>query len=218
MRGKARPWPGWFITFEGGDGAGKTVQLRALAAFLRKNHVAVVETREPGGSRLSEAVRELVLDPDHDNMGARAELLLMLAARAQHVDETIVPALQAGSVVLCDRYGDATYAYQHGGRGLDKGVVLSMHDFAADGCKPDLTFLLDLDPQAAKGRMATRVGNDTRIDAEPAAFHARVRQAYLDLAKREVTRFRVLDASKSVGIIQDRIQTAVKQKGVVGRR
>ncbi len=217
MRAKARPWPGWFITFEGGDGAGKTVQLRALAAFLRKSHMTVVETREPGGSRLSEAVRELVLDADHDNMSARAELLLMLAARAQHVEETIRPALDAGSVVLCDRYGDATYAYQHGGRGLDKGAVVSMHEFAADGCKPDMTFLLDLDPQAAKGRMAARPGQTTRIDAEKAPFHTRVRDAYLELAKREPKRFRVLDASRSVGIIQDRIQTALRQQGVFGR-
>lgn len=217
MRAKARAWPGWFITFEGGDGAGKTVQMRALSAFLRKNRVDVLETREPGGSRLSEAVRELVLDSDHDNMSARAELFLMLAARAQHVEETIRPALEAGRVVLCDRYGDATYAYQHGGRGLDKSAVTSMHDFAADGCNPDMTFLLDLDPQTAKGRMATRPGNTTRIDAEKAPFHTRVRAAYQELAKREPRRFRVLDASKSVGILQDRIQTAVKQQGVLGR-
>jgi dTMP kinase len=159
----------------------------------------------------------LVLDPDHDGMSSRAELFLMLAARAQHVDETIRPALESGRVVLCDRYGDATYAYQHGGRGLDKAAVTSMHAFAADGCNPDMTFLLDLDPQAAKGRMATRPGNQTRIDAEKTPFHARVRAAYLERAKREPRRFRLLDASKSVGILQDRIQTAIRQQGVLGR-
>lgn len=192
---------GRFITFEGGEGCGKSTQVVRLAAALESRGIKVLLTREPGGTRLSELIRTLLKDEAEDPPVDRAELLLFLAARAQLVRNVIAPALEAGTWVISDRFSDSTVAYQGYGRGLPVDFVRQANDFACEGLRPDLTFLLDLDPETAERRMrgreaATNTSAD-RIERAGSGFHARLRRGFLELAAADAPRFSVVDASKS---------------------
>lgn len=192
---------GRFITFEGGEGCGKSTQVVRLAAALEERGLKVLLTREPGGTRLSELIRTLLKDEAEDPPVDRAELLLFLAARAQLVRNVIAPALEAGTWVISDRFSDSTVAYQGYGRGLPVDFVRRVNDFACEGLRPDLTFLLDLDPATAERRMrgreaATNTSAD-RIERAGSGFHARLRRGFLELAAADAPRFSVVDASKS---------------------
>ena len=192
---------GRFVTFEGGEGCGKSTQVKRLAEHLRSKGVEVVLTREPGGTRLAELIRGLLKDEREDPPCDRSELLLFLAARAQLVRNVIVPALDSGKWVLSDRFSDSTFAYQGYGRGLPLDSLRLMNCFACEGLKPDLTLLLDIRPDVAAARMrrreaATNTSAD-RIDLAGDDFHSRLRAGFLELAKAEPDRMKVIDANGS---------------------
>lgn len=192
---------GRFVTFEGGEGCGKSTQVKRLAEHLRSKGVEVVLTREPGGTRLAELIRGLLKDEREDPPCDRSELLLFLAARAQLVRNVIVPALDSGKWVLSDRFSDSTFAYQGYGRGLPLDSLRLMNCFACEGLKPDLTLLLDVRPDVAAARMrrreaATNTSAD-RIELAGDDFHSRLRAGFLALAKAEPDRMKVIDANGS---------------------
>jgi dTMP kinase len=200
---------GKFITFEGGEGCGKSTQVKRLASALEAKGVKVLLTREPGGTRLSELIRSLLKDESEDPPVDRAELLLFLAARAQLVRNVIRPALEAGTWVVSDRFGDSTVAYQGFGRGLPLDFVRSACDFACEGLEPDLTILLDLDPSVASERMrgreaATNTSAD-RIERAGEDFHSRLRKGFLEIAAANAPRFAVLDASGTPDEVFDQV-------------
>jgi len=212
---------GLFVTFEGGEGSGKTTQLERLAARLRARGTDPLVTREPGGSPLAEAIRALILDPAgaprpraeggapaavDARPGAHAEAFLMVAARADLVRKVIRPALEAGRTVICDRYADSTIAYQGAGRGLPRDLLERLNREATGGLVPDLTLLFDIDPEAG---IARRGPATNRLDREPLEFHRRVRAALLDLARAEAGRFVVLDATRPAGELEDAVWSAV---------
>lgn len=187
---------GKLISLEGGEGAGKSTLLAGLQKYLREQGVDLVQTREPGGTPLGEAVRAIVLDPAHRDMSAETELMLMFASRAQLVRECIEPALAAGQWVLCDRFTDASYAYQGGGRGVPAERIALLEQWATHGLTPDLTLLLDLPVATGRARAAGR-GEADRIEVEGDNFFERVRAAYRARAAAEPARFRVIDASQT---------------------
>ena len=200
---------GRFITFEGGEGCGKSTQVKRLAEHLASKGMEVVLTREPGGTRLAELIRGLLKDEREDPPCDRSELLLFLAARAQLVRNVIGPALAAGKWVLSDRFSDSTFAYQGYGRGLPLDVLRLANDFACDGLKPDLTLLLDVRPEIAAARMrrreaATNTSAD-RIEQAGDGFHARLRAGFLEMAKAEPGRIKVVDANGSPDDVWARI-------------
>ena len=199
-----------FITFEGPDGSGKTTQIRLLAEWLREQGREVVLTREPGGTEIGDQIRAVLHDPYNTAMGARAEILLYSADRAQHVAQLIRPALAAGKVVVSDRYADSTLAYQGHGRGLDLEVLRTITTFATSGLTPDLTFYLDVTPE--EGLQRRRLGGDewNRLDAEALEFHQRVRDGYLRLVEQELERWVVVDAARSVEEVQTEIRGLVR--------
>lgn len=186
---------GRFITVEGIEGAGKSTLLQGLSDALRARGIGVCATREPGGTPLAEDIRGLVLARRAEGMPPAAELLLMFAARASHVAQRIEPALARGEWVLCDRFTDASRAYQGGGRGIDPASIESLARVAHPGLAPDLTLLLDLPPEAGLSRARQRGAGGDRFEDEALAFFTRVRAAYLALASAEPRRFRVLDAT-----------------------
>ena len=196
---------GKFISLEGGEGAGKSTLLAGLRECIEQHGIALVQTREPGGTRVGEAVRAIVLDPARHELAAETELLLMFASRAQLVREVIEPALHAGHWVLCDRFADASYAYQGGGRGQPESRIAALEDWACAGVKPDLTLLLDLPVATGRARAAGR-GDADRIEAEADGFFERVRTTYRHRAAAEPTRFRMIDASQSPAAV---LQSAV---------
>lgn len=198
---------GVFITFEGGEGSGKSTQLGLLAGLLVDAGLEVEVVREPGGTRIGEMVREALLDPDHGDLRPRAELLLYEAARAQLVAERILPALATGAVVLCDRYADSSTAYQGYGRELPLDEVLSANAVATGGLEPDLTLLFDIDPALGVSR-ATLEGAD-RLEAAGDAFHARVRRGYLSIAETEPDRIAVIDGMGTPEQVAARVREAV---------
>jgi dTMP kinase len=187
---------GRLITLEGGEGAGKSTVIAALAARMRERGIALRQAREPGGTVIGEAIRGVLLDPSLRGLCAQTELLLMFAARAQLVRELIEPALARGEWVLCDRFTDASYAYQGGGRGLESATIAELERWAA-GRKPDLTLLLDLPVSDGLARARARGGDGDRIEQESVAFFERVRAAYRVRAAQEPARWRVIDASRS---------------------
>lgn len=199
---------GRFITLEGGEGAGKSTLLAGLREHIVSRGVDLVQTREPGGTALGEAIREIVLDPAQRGMAAEAELLLMFASRAQLTRERIEPALAVGQWVLCDRFADASYAYQGGGRGQPMARIAELERWACDGLQPDLTLLLDLPVATGRARAAGR-GDADRIEAEADAFFERVRATYRARALAEPRRFRVLDAGQSVEAVLRAAITAI---------
>lgn len=196
-----RPCPR-LITLEGGEGAGKTTVLHALRDTLRASGAEVVCTREPGGTPLAEQIRGLLLDSRHEPPAAEVELLLMFASRAQHVRETIVPALQRGAWVLSDRFTDSSYAYQGGGRGLDAGAISEL-EHRVVGIQPGLTLLLDLAVHQGRDRTRGRDPAPDRIECEHDDFFERVRAAYLARAAAEPQRFRVIDATPAARVVAD---------------
>lgn len=188
--------PGAWITLEGGDGSGKTTQSNLLAGWLTEEGHTVVRTREPGGSEVGQLIRDIVLHHRGD-IAPRAEALLYAADRAHHVSTVVRPALARGEVVLQDRYLDSSVAYQGAGRVLDATEIRDLSLWAAEGALPDLTVLLDLDPETARTRLDSADKPFDRLEAEKAEFHGRVRDAYLALADAEPERFLVLDAAAS---------------------
>jgi dTMP kinase len=196
---------GRLISLEGGEGAGKSTLLAGLRAHFERSGMDVLHTREPGGTPVGEAIRALVLDPAHRGMAVETELLLMFAARAQLVRETLQPALASGRWVLCDRFTDASYAYQGGGRGIDAARIGELERIATGGLKPDLTLLLDLPVAHGRARASQRSDAD-RIEVERDDFFERVRATYLARAQAEPGRFRVIDASQPADAV---LQAAV---------
>ena len=188
--GIVRPMPGAFVVFEGGDGAGKSTQCRRLADALRARGQEVVVTREPGGTPIGEAIREVLLGVGSDGMAARTEALLFAAARAEHAAALIRPAVARGAVVISDRYLDSSVAYQGAARGLGEDRVAELSLWATEGLVPDLTVLLDVAP----GVGLSRAGDANRMEAEPEAFHAQVRKAFLRRAAQAPQRYLVLEA------------------------
>jgi len=207
---------GLFITFEGVEGSGKTTQLRRLARALKRQGFSVVSTREPGGSRLGDALRKVLLDPASAGLPPLAELLLYAAARADHVQRRILPALARGRIVLCDRFLDATFAYQGYGRGLPLPLIRSLHATAPLDLRPALTILLDIDPAEglSRARERNRVvrSGEGRFEEESLAFHRRVAAGYRSLARREPGRFAVVDASGSATVVAGRIAHALADR------
>ena len=189
--------PGRFVTFEGIEGVGKSTQLELARAACAARGLAVLATREPGGTPLAERIRELVLGADNEPVPPAAELLLMLAARAVHTANLIRPALARGTWVLCDRYTDATYAYQGGGRGITDRDIAPLAALAQQGPAPDLTLLFDAPVAVALARARSRAGAD-RIEVEAVQYFDRVRTRYLERARQEPARFRILDATRPV--------------------
>lgn len=202
---------GIFITFEGGEGSGKTTQLQVLASRLESAGLRVRTLREPGGTKIGEAVRQLLLDPDHSGMDSRTEILLYEAARAQLVAEVIEPALDAGEIVLCDRFFDSTTAYQGYARGLSMELVQSLNEAATGGLRPDRTIFFDIDPALGIER-ATKEGAD-RLEGEDDAFHRRVREGFLSLAAEERARVRVIDAAGTVEQVAERVARSLADLG-----
>ncbi|HFE48317.1 MAG TPA: dTMP kinase [Chromatiaceae bacterium] len=206
-----------FITLEGIEGAGKGSSTAFIEAWLRQHDIDVVLTREPGGTELGEALRAMLLGFKHVDMAADTELLLMFAARAQHLHQVIRPALNTGSWVLCDRFTDASYAYQGGGRGLDAGRIQALEELVQQGLKPDLTLLLDLPVEVGLERARQRSAAD-RFESEQQAFFERVRTAYLEIAEREPERVKRIDASAPLETVQARIARALEEALNVTRR
>ena len=185
---------GRFITLEGGEGVGKSTQIRALSEALAARSVEVVTTREPGGSAGAEAIRALLMEGDDDRWDARSEALLFAAARADHVARTIRPALARGAWVLCDRFVDSSRAYQGGGGGITDADILALHRFGSEGLLPDRTFLLTVSAAEAARRLATRGGSD-RMGNKPADYQARLAARFAEMAEAEPTRWRIVDAN-----------------------
>jgi dTMP kinase len=207
---------GAFITFEGIEGTGKSTQIALLAAHLSAQGAAVTLTREPGGTPIGDEVRRILLDPANTALDPKAELLLYAAARAQHLAELVVPARSAGKIVLCDRFSDATLAYQGYGRGLDLGLIGELDRIVTDGMRPDLTILLDIEAEAgllrARGRNSRGgLEAEARFENEQLSFHERVRRGYLELARREPGRFRIVDASPAPETVQETIRRIVDE-------
>lgn len=211
-----------FITFEGVEGCGKTTQIRLLAEALNQSGKQVLLTREPGGCPISDKIRAILLDSLNSEMTPKAELLLYAAARAQHMDEVIIPALERGSIVLCDRFTDATLAYQGFGRNLDIKLISELNETATSGLKPDLTILIDCPVETGLQRAIARIEagsasncnhlREERFEKESVEFHQRVRDGYLRLAENSPDRFILVDGSKSVEEIAEVILSAVRTR------
>jgi len=199
---------GKFITFEGIDGAGKSSHLEFVCEQVRARGARPVLTREPGGTKSGESIREIVL---HSPVTPKAEALLMFAARAEHVAQVIEPALAAGDWVVCDRFSDATYAYQCGGRGLARDFVVGLERLVHPGLQPDATFLFDVDPAIAYERQRAQSRSPDRFESEAREFFVRVRAAYMDRAREHSRRFQVIDASGDLRQVRDRIEVAFAQ-------
>jgi dTMP kinase len=199
--------PGYFITFEGPDGSGKSTQIQWLAEHLKGLGQTVLSTREPGGTEIGEEIRDLLHDLRHREMQPRAEILLYCAARAQLVGQVIRPCLAGGGTVLCDRYFDSTLAYQGYGHGLDLETLRQITSFATQDLKPDLTLLFDLDPAMGLKRRQADGVEWNRLDAYDLAFHQRVRQGYHELAKADPGRWVMLDATME----REKLQGEVRQ-------
>lgn len=201
-----------FITFEGPEGSGKSSQIILLTQFLQKKGFEVLATREPGGTRIGDQVRHTLHDVANTEMVAEAEFLLYSASRAQLVRQRILPALKAGSIVICDRYADSTIAYQGYGRGLDLDAVLAVTRFATGGLTPDLTFLLDIDVERGLARRVEGADEMNRLDLEEVAFHQRVRQGYHQLAAHDPQRWVTVDADRDPESIQADLQMIFLQR------
>lgn len=202
---------GTFITLEGVEGAGKSTQMQRIRRWLEEHGHEVIETREPGGTEIAELIRDVVLHGHHPEMAPRTELLLIFAARAQHVHELIRPALERGLCVLCDRFSDASHAYQGGGRGISESEIEALEGVAHPGLQPDLTLLLDLPVDAGLERASGR-GSEDRFETESLAFLERARSHYLGRAKKHPDRFVVIDASTDQDGTWAQIEQALEQR------
>jgi dTMP kinase len=200
---------GRFISFEGGEGTGKSTQVRRLAAALEKHGISCVITREPGGSPGAEEIRKLLVNGEPGRWEALTETLLLYAARADHVARTIKPAMEQGRWVLCDRFADSSWAYQGVGRGLDRETVRRIESVAIGDFKPELTLVLDLPAEEGLRRADARASAESRFEQFDVDFHERLRQAFLDIAKRAPDRCRVIDASADENTVAQAIWKAV---------
>lgn len=194
---------GYFITFEGVEGCGKTTQIKKLSELLSARGIHTHLTREPGGCPIADKIRAILLDAENRALAPLSELMLYAAARAQHVSEVIIPALSSGKVVLCDRFCDATTAYQSFGRGIDRGVIDTLNSHACQGVSPDLTVLFDCDPAIGLDRARRRIEassgpREERFELEALAFHQRVRAGYLQLAAENPDRFLIMNGAESI--------------------
>jgi dTMP kinase len=199
---------GLFITFEGGEGAGKSTLIEEIFRQLVQEGFSVLKTREPGGTSLGEQIRKILLLGE--TMTPQAELCLFLAARAEHIDQIIGPALEEGKIVLCDRFNDSSIVYQGAARGLGMEKVAGMCQFISQGLQPDLTLYLDVSPEKGLSRAKARHGHD-RIEAETLEFHLRIREAYLQLFKTEKKRFYLINAEKSIPEVYQQTLAAIQQ-------
>ncbi len=199
---------GIFITFEGIEGSGKSTQVRKLVAALQQQGLPYLTTREPGGTVISEAIRSILLNPDYAEMKPETELLLYCASRVQHTGELIIPALQEGKIVICDRYFDSTYAYQGAARALDENLIDTLTMFATYGRIPDITFLIDLPVEIGLSRIQERTLD--RLEKEDRAFHERVRKQFLSIANKCPSRYYVLNGSDEPDCIHEKIMSILK--------
>lgn len=195
---------GMFITVEGPDGSGKTTQLQLLVRSLTEKGYEVVVTREPGGTKVGNSIREVLLSPEHDEMTPRVEMMLYAASRAQNIDQVIRPALKRGAIVVCDRFVDASIAYQGYGLQYDLDQILSLNEWTTAGIKPDLTFLFDLTPDQASRRMKDR-GQLDRIESRDESFHQRVYDGFKKLLEQHPDRMVRIDANATIEMIQDEV-------------
>ena len=202
---------GYFISLEGGEGAGKSTQNKRIVSWLREQGGAVVEAREPGGTAVSEQIRRVLLDTRNAGLNATAELLLMFAARSQLVQEVILPALADGKIVVCDRFADASYAYQGGGRQLGAETVAVIEKLVLKGLQPDLTLLFDVPVELGMQRVAGRGAAD-RFEIESVRFFERVRNAYLQRANADPQRFRVIDASQDEDQVWQKVKSILQER------
>jgi len=205
---------GYFITFEGTDGSGKTTQIRRLAEHLESLGYSVLLTREPGGCPIADMIRSILLDANNRGISDLTEIFMYSAARAQHVSDAILPALKENKIVLCDRFSDATIAYQGAGRGIDQEIVKNLNSIACRGIKPDLTVLLDCDVslglKRARQRSESRQGpREERFELEDIEFHKNVRETYLELARNDPDRFLVIDGDRDMDEITETIISQV---------
>ena len=201
---------GKFISIEGVEGAGKSTQVSFIQDYLTSLGKIVVVTREPGGTELSEKIRNLLLEPSSNSMANDTELLLMFASRAEHVSQVINPALQRGDWVLCDRFLDATYAYQGGGRGIKRQHIQQIADWTLRGLIPDLTLLFDLPVELGLKRVVKRKGGMDRFEREKINFFQKIRKSYLKSAKAEPNRIKIVDASLSITEIQEQLTQLIE--------
>jgi dTMP kinase len=208
-----------FITFEGGDGTGKSTQINALERHLAARGRSFVLTREPGGTPVGKLIRRALLEVGKQPIGSPTELFLYLADRAQHVQDVIRPALESGKIVLCDRYTDSTLAYQGYGRGIDLKVLRDLNKIADHGIQPDLTFLLDCPVELGLARTAKRMAeervgaaHEDRFEREKAEFHEKVRAGFLTLTRAEPERFRVIDAARSIAEVTQEIKIIIDRE------
>jgi len=199
---------GLFITFEGIEGSGKSTQVQLLVKALKLRGIPYLTTREPGGTIISEAIRSILLNPDYAEMSPETELLLYCASRAQHTTELIIPALEAGMIVICDRYYDSTYAYQGAARDLDENLIDTLTNFATSGHIPDITFLIDLSVEKGLARIKNRTLD--RLEKEAVEFHQRVREQFLSIANKCPSRYVVLNGDKTPEEIHQRIVSALQ--------
>jgi dTMP kinase len=207
-------YTGKFITLEGIEGVGKTTNREYIRSLLERAGKPCVETREPGGTPLGEALREMLLEHKHEGMSPDAELLMMFAARAEHLHKVILPSLEAGNNVLCDRFTEATYAYQGGGRGINDRKISELENWVQGELRPDLTIILDAPVQTGRNRAGRRSAPD-RIEIEQNDFFERVRQTYLQLAQHNPHRIAVVDASVVLEQVQDQIYHVMKEHGII---
>ena len=202
-----------FITFEGGEGSGKSTVLKKVDALLRQDGYQTVVSREPGGTPISEQIRNVIVDKANTKMDPRAEALLYAASRRQHLVEKVWPSLKEGKIVLCDRFLDSSLAYQGGARGLGIDEILKVNEYATEGFLPDLTLLFDIDPKLGLARIAANQGREVnRLDLEKMSFHEMVRATFQSLANRYPERYIVLDASKELDDVVNDAYQAIKQR------
>ena len=209
-----------FITLEGIEGSGKTTQIKNIVEFFENKGYDCVVTREPGGTKIGEKIRSILLDPENRDMEPACELLLYFSDRVQHIKELINPALSEGKTIICDRFFDATLVYQGYARGLSIDLIIKLHEMIAYGLKPDITILLDLLPEIGLSRAweqidnGSRSGDETRFEKETLLFHEKIRAGYLELARLEPKRFRVIDASKSENQVKQQIIRELVEWGI----
>ncbi len=200
-----------FITLEGIEGSGKTSQIKPLVDFFKTQGICCVTTREPGGTIVGRKIRAILLDPENKDIDPVTELFLYNADRRQHINQIIIPALSSGKTIVCDRYFDATIAYQGYARGLNISLIKQLHELATENLKPDITFLLDLNPEIGLKRAWKQVQNsqrtdmETRFEKEKLSFHEKVRKGYLDIASLEPDRFKIIDASQNITCVKQDI-------------
>lgn len=201
---------GKFITFEGGEGAGKSTNIALAADYLIAQGIDVVLTREPGGTEVAEAIRHVLLSPELPAMHSETELLLMFAARHEHLHQKILPAIANGQWVLCDRFTDATYAYQGYGRGVDLQRIQQLEQWVQGTVRPDHTLLFDLTVEQGMQRVAKRAGKADRFEQEQHSFFEKIRQGYLERAAQDTVRYQIIDAGQSLDAVQNDVISALK--------